>query len=497
MKVLIIDDEYSTREKYYSKVFKDFQITSVDKTKSLQNISYKDFKLIAIDLYLWNQTPNDAKNIISGIPSTIPIILISQRWNDSNGVPIEDIYTYTANKQVIKLISFQRIIEAASEDVDKICREYNAEIIIELNSFYQYNNIPIKDSDTINILHIADMQFGGSISDSADFDIYTIKDFLKNNFLGPDIVLVAGDIAQKGLADEYQEAILWFDDLKANLFDKGNVENRFIVTPGNHDANFNLFSGFILHYDFEKKCFNIPFECMKNDDSTGKQVVVYNKNNYNKENIDKIIYNDFMRFAYNLTGDSRWLLTPNHFNLYINNFENLGLRILSINSNVNISASDKTDKKDILHRGAGIDKKACERLLETLNEDKMFTIVLSHMGPNDLGKDNEDLNEQWKTARNFFDSVKTDLWLCGHNHVNKSAVIDDECARYIYNKPYVHAGSLRLGSSALPDGARRSFNVIQLVRDKAIVKSIRVIPCEINNNNIERKKEKIYVVNEL
>ena len=107
---------------------------------------------------------------------------------------------------------------------------------------------------------------------------------------------------------------------------------------------------------------------------------------------------------------------PNHFNLYVNNFENIGLRILSLNSNTNISPSTINDKKELLHRGAGIDQNACRKMLSTINNDELFTIVLSHMGPSELGKDNEDLADQWKIARNFLDTVKADLWLCGHNH---------------------------------------------------------------------------------
>ena len=493
MKVLIIDDEYKTRSEYYEKIFKDFDVDSVDEPCQLKNLLYKNYKVIAIDLYLWNQTSKESKTIISKIPQEIPIILISQRWNDSNGMPIEEIYTYTNNRRIIKIISFQRIIEASVEDVEKICSEYNTEIFIELNSFYQYNNTPIKNNDTITILHIADMQFGGNVSNAASFDVYSIYDFLEKNFLKPSIVLVAGDIAQGGKSDEYQEALTWFGSLKEKLFETDNIKNRIILTPGNHDANFDLFAGFVAKYDFKNKCFNLPEQCVdKNSFFENKTFTYKSTSNCSKAVMDQIIFNNFMHFAYKLTEDTRWLISPNHFNLVVNNFENLGIRIISFNSNANISASYKEDGKTLLHRGAGIDTNACEKIVSTLNNDNMFTIVLSHLGASEMGKDNEDLSEQWKSTRNFLDNVRADLWLCGHNHVQKSSLIDDDLARYICDKPCVYAGSLRLGANSLPEGARRSFNIIQLIRENAIVKSIKVIPFEINNNLIERKKEKTY-----
>ena len=492
MNVLIIDDEYQMRKDYYEKIFEGFEITGIDRKEQLAEVKYKNYKLIAVDLFLWNQTPSDAKMIINAIDVEIPIVLISQKWNDRNGSPLEEIATLQNSKQIIKIIAFQRLMCAVENDIKKICDEYNSEIIINYNKFYNYNSAPIKHDATINILHISDMQFGGKISQSADFDVDTIYEFLQKNFCLPHIVMISGDIAQSGHFGEYQDALKWFDNLKKQLFKEDNAKNRFVITPGNHDADFNLFGGFSLKYDFK----NSAFEPFGNFVDVGNdRYLKYKKSDVPKHIIDEVVYNNFSRFAYELTEDERWLLNSNHYNLVISNYENIGIRIISVNSNSNISPVDEETKDALFsHRGAGIDVESCQRLKDSLNEDKLFTIVLSHLGPNDLGKDSEN-TVIWDQVRNFLDSIKCDLWLCGHTHQLKAKTIDDDDARYISEKPYAYSGSLRLNPSSLPEDAHRGFNVIQLSRVNGEVSKINVKQCEIIKNNIRIKNDKQFLCN--
>ena len=90
---------------------------------------------------------------------------------------------------------------------------------------------------SFQILHISDLHVGGESS----FDrsvvlapmIKRIEEDLKTEFK-PEIVVVTGDIAYRGIKAEYDHAKSFFDDLLAAL--KLKSERLFLV-PGNHDVD--------------------------------------------------------------------------------------------------------------------------------------------------------------------------------------------------------------------------------------------------------------------
>jgi predicted phosphodiesterase len=91
------------------------------------------------------------------------------------------------------------------------------------------------------ILHISDLH----IRDNEDFDCRLVLDSLIervrsdiNEGIKPEIVIVNGDIAFKGIATEYRLAKTFFDKLLSCL--KLPKERLFIV-PGNHDVNRDKF----------------------------------------------------------------------------------------------------------------------------------------------------------------------------------------------------------------------------------------------------------------
>lgn len=87
------------------------------------------------------------------------------------------------------------------------------------------------------ILHISDLH----IDEKDNFDrsvvlnplIDRVKQDLEQGFK-PEIVVVSGDIANKGLSSEYKLAKGFFDDLLASL---GLENHRIFIVPGNHDVD--------------------------------------------------------------------------------------------------------------------------------------------------------------------------------------------------------------------------------------------------------------------
>jgi predicted MPP superfamily phosphohydrolase len=95
------------------------------------------------------------------------------------------------------------------------------------------------NSNTFQILHISDLHIKDDKKEKFDRKVVLdpliakVKGDLKDGF-SPEIIVVTGDIAFKGLRSEYGLAKIFFDDLLLAL--KLPSERLFIV-PGNHDVN--------------------------------------------------------------------------------------------------------------------------------------------------------------------------------------------------------------------------------------------------------------------
>ena len=107
-------------------------------------------------------------------------------------------------------------------------------------------------SETFQILHISDLHINDSKKELFDRSVVLrplikrIKEDQDNNF-HPEIIVVTGDIAFKGIKAEYDLAKVFFDDLLAAL-DLEN--NRLFVVPGNHDVNRKEYGPTeVMHYD--------------------------------------------------------------------------------------------------------------------------------------------------------------------------------------------------------------------------------------------------------
>ena len=94
----------------------------------------------------------------------------------------------------------------------------------------------------VAILHISDMHINsgnaGWIIDRA----HQVANAVKMAFKDSDkiYVVVSGDIANEGLAEQYESAITFFTRLKSGLSNNYNgeipVEKRILCVPGNHDV---------------------------------------------------------------------------------------------------------------------------------------------------------------------------------------------------------------------------------------------------------------------
>jgi len=92
------------------------------------------------------------------------------------------------------------------------------------------------------ILHVSDTQFGRyhrfDPSDSlAGYLIRDVEKLLRDDVPPIDLVIVSGDIAERGKRPEYDQARTFIDQVGRAL---GLGHDRVVVVPGNHDVSWNL-----------------------------------------------------------------------------------------------------------------------------------------------------------------------------------------------------------------------------------------------------------------
>ena len=92
---------------------------------------------------------------------------------------------------------------------------------------------------TITWLHLSDLHF--KVSDAYNMDVVLeaflrdVPQLLAEDGLHPDFLVVTGDIAFSGQAEEYELAWHFLDDLRAPLNEL--PKERLFIVPGNHDVN--------------------------------------------------------------------------------------------------------------------------------------------------------------------------------------------------------------------------------------------------------------------
>jgi predicted MPP superfamily phosphohydrolase len=93
--------------------------------------------------------------------------------------------------------------------------------------------------DPVTILHLSDPQFGANHL-SGDSDellqrlVTSLTELREDKGLAPDLLILTGDLAERGLPKEFEQARRLIDGLHEHL---GVGPERTVVIPGNHDIN--------------------------------------------------------------------------------------------------------------------------------------------------------------------------------------------------------------------------------------------------------------------
>ena len=497
-RIVVIDDEMIDRKDVYEKFLAEkFDIVYIGKESQLPLASSRDLKMIIIDLYLIGWRGSESTENIIAMELVLdellrnkpdfPVIIVSKHWNDKNGKPIREILRLCSKHNVIQIFSWEEIanVKFDTAQFELVIDSWKNQVSLAFD-FYQQRFPQLESPDeTISLVQIADLQFGGEASPESSVDRYTIGEYLRNDMFIPKFVAVCGDIAQSGKPSEYKEAEKWFEDFAKTVWGNDDERKRFILTMGNHDANFDAFAQYFYGFDFES-------EDKKFTEKTITKKFFPWEDDKNYIVIENIVFQYFKAFEEKMSAKFRSVIRSKHLNIINDYFFNWGIRVLHINSLSKISPFD-------LH-GEGISISDINDITSYCTNDgyapDIFTIIVTHYGPIELGYRSSDTNKQnlWASVASFLSQCKVKLWLCGHKHTFEVDKIELDSEDQTKSIPYATVGSLRLSSAKIAPKAKIGFNKIELRRKDWSIHEVEITPIEVNGASISPLKKKSFNV---
>lgn len=483
IRILVVDDLWKENKGVFETFLTEdkFDVVYAENPRDFKTILIESFDAVLLDINLdaWDNMPlAEACRIIG---SRSPVILVSMMMKEKiTEVRIQEALSSSSNVNIIQTFDLRLLKIGSDDDKAQTAKIFSTLIKIAISCSVKTAPFFVDSNSVINILHISDLQYGDP--DTDDWSKYIengIADFLFTKYPEIHFIVVTGDIAYSGSYDEYNQAGIGLKRLIEGLWNGKSKKGRIIVVPGNHDVDFRFSS--------------VPF--LKPTFSDKEVGIKYISSSHVKGHAENINYGmlPFRKFAFDLTGDNRWI-TSDDLSWLDNQFLHLGIRFIVLNSANQISC--KSPKLP------SIAEDTTDRLAtELFNKGKtdVFTIACSHHGPLDPEDSNkiEHLTD-WPRLSNWLSQSGLNLWIHGHGHkrlvmphpfgentieiVKKYAeelkpdtkyfMKDDEFVR-------VMAATTHLNNKLRPQNVRKGFNVISLKRENGITADVEVLSYEL------------------
>lgn len=289
-----------------------------------------------------------------------------------------------------------------------------------------------------------------------------IADYLKENGINPDLLVITGDIADKGKKQEFEKARVWIEQLACKIWNVTNGKlsqserERIILVPGNHDYDLSVNASELYEFKFGQA----EMDAFQKKDDVG----IY-------EN-QKLGFYNFIEFARKLTGDNSWndyMEKPLHV---ITRFVNLGVQFFTINSAYNISNRNCENRFD----GFYCDLSSNDENLLKCNErvrGSVCNILITHNAPSNFKNEYSNGITTWSRMQTLIEGYKFNVCLFGHTHDSVKAYrLNDNGGSYCKKMMCIAAPSVRLNAASRTEDANRGFNVIECRKKEGVVTSI-------------------------
>lgn len=473
-KALVIDDGAERNLTYHKVLDKKFDTDIENDISVIDKKRIRQYDLLIIDVCLSKRVRElTAFKLMDDFKITTPTVLISGEWIKNNEEPNEDILMVPKYKNVIKLISWNTFIKEDNEE--KIAEEIYYD-------FCKASNISTAvRKEKCTVLHLSDLQFGGKESGAAYNDNIRLANYLKKNNLIPDIIVITGDIADKGKKEEFIQAKAWIEELIRNLWDiKGSISDeerqRILLVPGNHDYDISISASDVFSFQFGNET---------------KDSFIKNESDKIAFSHQKLGFKNYFDFAFELTGDNSWK-NYEHRAIHINeHFLNLGLCFVMFNSVYNINCRNCENKHDEFY--CNLSEFSEEDLKhDSQVNDEIVNILVMHNPPEDYHKGTPTGEKSKNILQTLVEDNRISICLYGHSH---DYVIphtwSDNGGRFCENMVCISAPTYRLAAASRTEDAMRGFNIIEMKNDLGVrANSVIIKNFEVVKADIELKKEK-------
>lgn len=473
-KALVIDDGSERNSTYHKVLDRKFDTDIENDISVIDKKRIRQYDLLIIDVCLSKCTRElTAFKLMDDYKISKPTVLISGEWIKDNKEPNDDILMVPKYKNVIKLISWNTFIKEDNEE--KIAEEVYYDFCKACNISTSIRK------EKCTVLHLSDLQFGGDESGAAYNDNKRLAKYLKKEDLIPDIIVITGDIADKGKKEEFSQAKSWIEDLIRDLWDIKGVINdgerrRILLVPGNHDYDISISASDVYSFQFgsdDKDRF------VKKEE--GEIIFVH----------QKLGFKNYYDFAFDLTGDSSWK-NYEHRAIYINDyFLNLGLCFVMFNSVYNINCRNCENKHDKFY--CNLSQLSEEDLKhDSLVNDEIINILVMHNPPEDYYRGTFDGEKSKNILQTLVEDNQINMCFYGHSHdYHIPRVWNDNGGKFCENMICVSAPTYRLAAASRTEDAMRGFNIIEMKNESGKrINSISVKNYELIKADIKLKKTK-------
>ena len=467
-KVLVADDEPNLNRERFALLLDDpndgFDWTLAGTRDEFVDADFSQYDAVILDINLtgWRHMP--LIEAVRAIPHSVPIVFASGRWHDETTIRvIREVLADAKDANFVQIL----ILDELSADTALLkIRALREQLRLAIAKAQRYTQLSVGDDEPIHILHLSDPQYGDPDTDGwAGLAEEQIARFLYALCPRLHLITITGDITYQGLPSEFNEARSRIGNLLGKVFGTGGQE-RLLLVPGNHDVNLRLAAADCLDFDFR----------------SGRPV--FREGGCVPTEQRRFALQPFCRFAWELTGDPRWLDVANQNLCWVNeSFRHLGLRFVHLNTVSELDCSSPAR--------ATIPLEILRKLVPSPREpERLFSIALAHHGPVSAPADVAISN--WPDVGGFLHVAGLRMFIHGHGHERrverlgwdgKPAMVgsrpadgqlsQDEFLRVMAPTSHLAATSPS-GVRRRPDGAARGFNLITLERGKRLVQRVVV-----------------------
>lgn len=477
-KALVIDDGVERNLTYHKVLDRKFDTDIENDISLIDKKRIRQYDLLIVDVCLSKRVKElTAFKLMDDFKIATPTVLISGEWIKNNEEPNEDILMVPKYKNIIKLISWNTFIKEDNEE--RIAEE------IYYDFCKAYNISTAVRNEKCKILQLSDLQFGGNESGAAYNDNQRLANFLKKEDIVPDILVITGDIADKGKKEEFAQAKKWIEELMRDLWDiRGLISDedrqRVLLVPGNHDYDISISASDVFSFQFGKD----EKDSFVKKDETGVSF-----------EHQKLGFKNYFDFAFELTGDSAWKDYERRA-IHINeHFLNYGLCFVMFNSVYNINCRNCENKHDEFY--CNLSEFSEEDLkYKSIVNDEIVNILVMHNPPKDYHKGTAAGEKSKNILQTLVEDNRINMCLYGHSH---DYVIphtwSDNGGTCCENMVCISAPTYRLAAESRTEDAMRGFNIIEMTNvTENRFTSISVKNYEIVKAEIELKKQKDFCV---